>query len=262
MSRLHQIFNSDVGASGADAGGTSTTAQLGFDTLFAASREPILIIDAASGRITEANPSAVELLRTSHGLLIDAPLKSALAQHSATVIDAGLAHARLRGGTHTLNIPSLRGGRALRVRVSVFWAGMSSYFLMRLDSNDAGRLLGDPTRPDSAMFQLIDDAPIGFLITDVNLQIDYANRAFIAMIDLASGAELRGKSLKLWLDLTTAELAALQTQLCQRQAVSRLKSSLRCSHNGVRDVEVHAIAVPDDQDPCWGFSVKVLRMLN
>jgi PAS domain-containing protein len=261
MSRFHRIFESDFGG-GADAGGPATSAQLSCDALFTASSEPILIIDAASGRITEANPSAVELLRTSHGLLIDAPLQSALDQHSAALIDAGLALALLRGGTHTLHIPSPRGGQALRLRVSLFWTGTNSYFLIRLGSDHAGRLFSDPVHPDSTTFRLIDEAPVGFLITDVNLQIDYANRAFIAMIDLASGVDVRGKSLKFWLHLNAAELAALQMQLCQRQAVSRLRSSLRCSPNGVRQVEVHAIAVPDDQAPCWGFSVHALRMLN
>ena len=260
MSRPNKSFESDAYSSGTE--GSAATARLRCDVLFAASREPLLIVEVNSGVIMDANPAAAGLLRIRQAQLIGAPLGSALDQQSAAIVSAGFALAQMRGGTHALNIPALRGAPALCVRVSMFRIGEKSYFLMRLGLDDAGQFVVDTVCSDAALFQLIDEAPVGFLITDLNLQIDYANRAFIAMIDIGPDADVCGKSLAHWLDLSAAELAALQRRLCQRQAVTRLKSSLHCSRNGVRHVEVQAIAVPDDQEPCWGFSVNELRLLN
>jgi nitrogen-specific signal transduction histidine kinase len=260
MLRLDEISESDSGTGETD--GSATTSRLRCDVLFAASREPVLIVEADSGLIMDANPSAARLLQICPAELIGAALKTALDQRSLGIVNAGFALAQISGGTHMLNICGSRGGEALCVRISVFWTRDKLYFLMRLGSSDADAFLMEPLRSDSTMFQLIDEAPVGFLMTDANLQIDYANRAFISMIGPASRANLRGTPLARWLNFTAAELAALQKQLCQRQAVTRLKSSLRCARRDARQVEVHAIAVPDDQAPCWGFSVALLRLLN
>jgi len=260
MLRLDKLSESDSDAGETDT--SATTSRLSCDVLFAASREPVLIVAADSGLIMEANPSAARLLQICHAELIGAALKSAFDQRSVAIVNAGMTLAKIRGGTQALNVPALRGGQALCVRISVFRAGDKSYFLIRLGSNHADPFVIDPVRSDSRMFQLIDEAPVGFLITNVDLQIDYANQAFVAMISIGSQDNLRGSSLARWLDLTVAEVAALQMQLCQRQAVTRLRSSLRCPRKGVRDVEVHAIAVPDEHETCWGFSVNLLRLLN
>jgi PAS domain-containing protein len=259
MSRYAQFYESDPRAREMD--GTAPSARLSCDALFAAAREPVLIVETPSGLIVNANPAAGSLLQIDPAQLIGARLESAFDEHSATCIETSFTLTQLQGGTHELNIRARHGGEAMCARVCLFRAAEQSYFLMRLASSEASasKVAGSS---DLKAFKVIDGAPVGFLITDLNFHIHYANRAFIAMLDLASQADVRGECLARWLDFGEAQRAAMRRQLGQRQAVSRLMGSLSSARSGVRRVEVEAIAVPDGPGPCWGFSVTVLPLLN
>ena len=65
-----------------------------------------------------------------------------------------------------------------------------------------------------------------------------------------------------WLQLSDTDLAGLQDQMSQRQASTVMSAGLRCGPNSLREVEVCAVAVPDGQMSCWGFTVRELPRLN
>ena len=127
-----------------------------------------------------------------------------------------------------------------------------SYLLIRLEAATARAGRGAP----SEVFDALDESAVGFVVTDAGLRIEYANRAFITMIGLESPEDVRGRSIARWLELSELDVAQLHEQMARHEAVTEIATALVADHESPRDVEVTAVAVPDELHPCWGFSVR------
>jgi PAS domain-containing protein len=258
--------------------------------LFAAASQAVMIVELASGNIVEANPAAAALLDSERTQLLgssflgafDADSTPALAQMIATVrrrghIERVIARTRGRSAARGSRLARwARAGRDIAITLSLVSAESDAYMLVRLlpaaraasDRNDHGD--GDGARDSdtrdasdakvpSLVLDAIDKAPEGFVVTDPELRLSYANRAFIRMAGLDSLAQLQGNSLTLWLELTQADLTRLNEQMARREAVTVFNTTLRRSSLSTRgaslEVEVSAIAVPDGRERSWGFRI-------
>lgn len=166
-----------------------------------------------------------------------------------------MASARLSGNGKRINART-HGSRGcdIGVTLSVVHADSDSYLLVQLLAEAHG---ADEhgVEVSSIVMDAIEQAPVGFVVTDPGLRLTYANRAFIEMTGLASLDELRGRSLAVWLELSQSDLSRLHDQMARREAVTVWNTMLRRSSVSTRAVEVSAIAVPDGAEPCWGFRV-------
>jgi PAS domain-containing protein len=262
MLPLHQWLVLDQAETDENSAHGRLLASLPCDWLFMASDEPVLIVDATTGHIAEANPPAAMLFRTSRADLVGTRFLSAFDHCCFAALQSSL-HAALSTGTALIaNLRAQHGDAQMSARLSLFRSPSATYWLVRLTSTIAERVSDDACGAGSAVFRAVDNAPVGFLITDAEFVIDYANRLFIDMVRVTSSAAVRGSSLLQWLTLTQEDLARLGLQLSQRQAVAQLKTRLNPRDHIARDVEVCAIPVPDGPDPCWGFSVSELPRLN
>ncbi len=228
-----------------------------YENLFTASVEPVLIVDAATENIVEANPAAALAMRTTRGALIGTRFLWAFDQGSRRTLRNRLAISRVTGSTKPINLRTADGAIPLRVTLSWFHSAPDSYLLIRLC-----RVKGDRHGVPSVVFDAIDGGPDGFLIADGALRIEYANRAFLELIELESRSDVQGESLLRWLRLSEADCQRLHRQLLLRQAASLLSTQLRGGSCRARPVEVCAIAVPDGPQSCWGFGIRELFPVN
>ncbi len=244
-----------------NSGETSSSTPLPCAQLFSASSEAVMILDAASDKILQANPSAAALLRTTRTALIGTRFLSAFESSSSAEIDRHTRLARTSGSSDVMAVRA-RGGRIeLRARISLVRAASQSYFLVRLEPAVCEALTMS-AGPGSAVLEVIDGAPVGFLITEAGFHVDYANRAFIEMAGVNSEAEVRGSPLTRWLRLSEADLGQLAQQLSAREATSRVTTQLCSAGNRSRRVELCAIPVADGEHTWWGFTVSELPRLN
>ncbi len=264
--------------------------------LFAAASQAVMIVELASGNIVEANPAAAALLDSERTQLLgssflgvfDPDSTPALAQMIATVrrrghIERVIARTRGRSAARGSRLARwARAGRDIAITLSLVSAESDAYMLVRLlpatraasDRNDHGDGDSDGDGADdsdtrdasdakvpSLVLDAIEKAPEGFVVTDPELRLSYANRAFIRMAGLDSLAQLQGNSLTLWLELTQADLTRLNEQMARREAVTVFNTTLRRSSLSTRgaslEVEVSAIAVPDGRERSWGFRISV-----
>jgi len=228
-----------------------------YESLFMASAEPVLIVDAATENIVEANSAAATVLRTTQAALIGARFLGAFDQGSRRALKNRLAISRATGGIKPINLRTANGAIPLRVTLSLFHAAPDSYFLVRLKVGQ-----GDRSAIPSAVFDAIDGGADGFLITDGAFRIEYANQSFLALIALKSQSDVIGESLGRWLRLSDADFLRLNRQLLLRHAASLLCTHVRSDPFRPRRVEVCAIAVPDGANSCWGFGIRELARLN
>jgi PAS domain-containing protein len=229
------------------------------DWLFSVASEPVIIVDAATEHIVQANPAAAELLGTSLSALLAAPILEAFEISSKTPITDAMERARSAPQAETKPIRAAGNGAEVAAKVSLFYAGGEAYLLVRLASIMDHEALGTTESP---VFDAIEGASVGFLVTDAGLRVEYANQAFIDMVKLAPSTAILGKSLASWLEFSERDMAQLHNQMLQRQATTAMTAHLRSERSSPRPVEVCAVAVPNGQLTCWGFTVRELPSLN
>lgn len=252
----------------------ATAAAAGFPDawLFAAATEPVLIVEPASDQIVEVNPAAAALLGAERAALLASSFVGVFAADSTPALLQLIATARLSGYGKRIIVrtrgardgDATRGGRSTRARragrdigvtLSMVFAGSESYLLVRLLPAAHDAIDDTDGEVASLVLDAIEQSRAGFVVTDPDLRLSYANRAFIDMLGLDSPASLRGKSLATWLELSQADLRRLHDQMARREAVTVWKTMLRSSSLCAREVEVSAIAVPDGAERCWGFRI-------
>ena len=235
------------------------------DWLFSVAVEPVIIIDAATNRIVQANPAAAQLLQSSHSALVGAPLGGLLDASCAADLARSLEAARTTGVADGVTLRSPSNGAELRAKLSLFRSDTGAYVLVHLAPGSGGagdRPSADKDPAESPVLDAIDGAAVGFLLTDSGMRIEYANQAFTELVRLGSPDHARGKSLMCWLDLSEGDLAQLRDQMLLRRATSVMTAALRTESNSPLEVEVCAVAVPDGPHTCWGFTIRELPRLN
>jgi PAS domain-containing protein len=230
--------------------------------LFSVAVEPILIVDAATQQVLQANPSAAELVRISQRLLIGSQLKDVFDASSEEAIQRSFERASTAGYSEEISLRTIAGSTKLSARLSLFRAGTQNYLLVRLTAAADATVEQSLGATQTPVFDAIEGASVGFLVTDSGLRVEYANRAFLDMIGLQAFDQVLGKSLVRWLELSDADLAGFQDQMLHREASSLITAALRTEQNLRREVEVCAVAVPDGHVSCWGFTLQELPRLN
>lgn len=242
---------------GAPADAGADRAELSYEWLFDAATEAVLVVEEVSGNVVEANLAAARLLHAERGAVIGKSLLSLFHASSAATLKESLSQARGGSGASARAVATPDRRNELRLTMSVFHAeAADSYMLVRLAQSDTST---QNTAPESAVFEAIEGAATGFLVTDSDLRVQYANPAFAQMIDVASPEDTEGESIARWLELTQEDRDRLSAQMARNEAVTKLVTRLRSAREPRREVEVRAVAVPSDTAPCWGFTVREIR---
>jgi hypothetical protein len=223
--------------------------------LFAAAIESVLIVELPTFRIIEANPSAARRLQTTQAMLIGSPLHGAFHASAGCRLDHALAAAQATGSAAPVLVRTAGGLNRLLVKASLLRSPPDVYLLIRLSGPKA-----DPDRRvvehrQSAVLEAIEEGTVAFAVTDIQLRLEYANRAFIALLGSDSSNAWRGQFLTRWLHLSRLDNARLRNQILQHRAVTELRTILRSSRGSLRQVKAQAVAVQGGDFPCWGFTV-------
>ena len=231
------------------------------ELLFAASNEPVVIVNAANGIIIQANPAAALLVRVGGSELIGMKFASLFENPSTPHLLAALAEAEAVGQStrRSLRTPC---GRDLGADLSLVRVPPESFVLVRMSEAVPRVSPAHTPQRSSVVFDAIEAAPIPFLITDSSFKIDYANRAFISMVGAEIQPAVLDNSLLGWLQLTAADIQHLGERLSQRQAAEIIATVLRPTEGNSRQVEVCAVPVPDGINTRWGFTIRMLPRLN
>ncbi len=224
--------------------------------LFDLSSEAIVIVDAATTTMVEANPAAIALLGLSARKVAGQPFPSGLAEKARRAVATLLARVRTTGRGDMVEVRGAAGQGDLTVTASLFKQETTQLFLVRLASVQRPAAAAAATHARESMAQVIERAPDGFVVTDLDGRVMKANLAFVDLVQLALEDQLRGESLDRWLGRPGVDLSVMLSTLKQQGSVRLFATSLRGEHGALADVEISAVAVPDGDPPCLGFTVR------
>ena len=229
-----------------------------YRSLFQVASEAVLILDAANGKLEEANPAATALFGPDSArpgwLLADSFEADADAKPNAAV-QAMFGRVRATGHGETVTARIARRAGGLHVSASLFRQEKTAHLLVRVSPLDAARNSAQ-SAGHSAMLELIESAPDAFVVTDLDGLILTANHAFIDLAQLAAEAQVRGQSLERWLGRTGVDLNVLISNLRQRGAVRLFATVMRGEYGASTEVEISGVAVAEGEQPCLGFTIR------
>ncbi len=231
-------------------------AETRYRMLFQLWTEPVLILDAATLAVLEANRAADQLLgrggkRGAVRIFLDV-----FAERTRERIQLMLAGMRATGRAEDIQAVLQEDGREVLVSATPFRQENASLVLVRLTypQGEAGAVV--LPRAKSKMLRLVESVPDAFVVTEQDGRIVTANAAFIEMAQLGAEDQAVGQPLERWLGQPGVEMEVLTANLRQRGPVRLFATTLRGEYGATVDVEISAVTVMNGTGPCFGFAIR------
>jgi transcriptional regulator PpsR len=224
--------------------------------LFEMTSEAVLIVDAATMRVVEANPAVGELLDENVKRIVGRAFPEGFSAESTKAIVALLDAVRSAGRSDELRVRLASGKREFLLAASLVRQESGSFFLVRLAPQDSSAGALPVPKRKSMVLELVDKAPDGFVVTDLAGRILTANRAFVDLAQIATEDLVRGESLERWLGRPGVDLKVLISNLRQHGSVQLYATTLLGEFGTSTEVEISAVAVPNAEEPCLGFTIR------
>jgi transcriptional regulator PpsR len=221
--------------------------------LFERSSEAVIILEAASLRIREANPAAHSLLGARAGSLAGKKLLSVLDRNSRDAVQALVGSALVSDNVSPITLRLSRGAREVQASVAGFTQDRGQFLLLRLVSQGEGAApSGVPVN------ELIDLMPDAFVVANSSLEIVSANSAFVEMVQASSEDSLRGRNLSETIGRPGIELDLIEGQIDQHGAARNVSTVVRVGRDLEGEpVELSAVRT-GGEEPFYAFVIRAI----
>jgi len=222
--------------------------------LFELSAEAVLIVDAATRRITDANPAAKKLIGGRKDNLVGQAFSAILHNEDR---DAGVALLGAVAATEKvppLGVRMADGRQACELSATLFREGRGAFFLVRLSPlTQASDARAAADRSLEATLERIPDA---FVLTDDALVILAQNSAFLDLTQTARAEQVTGQPLGRFVGRPGIDLTLLIAQLRDHGAVRNFTTIVRGEYGLQDEVELAAVATEDNGRACYGITLR------
>ncbi len=230
--------------------------EMRYRLVFEHSAEAALIVDAASLRVIEANPSARQLLGDAvKTLAVGRNVLQLFGEGSQTNVRALLESVRAGGRPDQVEGRVRRPNKYVLVSASLFRQDDAALFLMRLSTKGPGDTASFP-KLKSKMLKLVENAPDGFVMTQSDGVVLAANAAFIDMVNARAEEDVRGQPLERWIGRPGVDVDILIKNLRQRGSIRLFSTTLSGEMEPRSDIEISAVSVMNGGKPCFGFTMR------
>ena len=220
--------------------------------LFQLSPEAVLIVDALTQRIVEANPAAAALLDEDQAALVNRGFLELFSTEGQLALQALLAGRRTGSKPEEARVRLSHSRREIAVSAAMFRQDAAGFFLVRLFTGAPEAAIAE-TNPFSGLAEGAADAMV---VTTPDSQVLAANRSFLELAELGTEAEARGQGLDRWIGRLGVDVDVLMANLRQRGAVRLFTTVLRGEYGARADIELSATAMGDEKQRSYGFIIR------
>lgn len=222
--------------------------------LFDMVADAILVVDAVSGRILEANPRAAELLAGGDNI-IGKPFPAGFDHAGMAAVASLLREAQAVGKGSATGVGAANSDAGFTVVANFLRQGNESRFLVRLGTigGDGSALAG---QGEHYLPESLRRSPDAVLLMDSDGRIEAVNKTFLDLAQLVSEEQALGYSADRWLGRTGVDLNVLLANLRQRDSVRLFATALRGELGAVTDVEISACRLSEVRPPLFAFFVR------
>jgi transcriptional regulator PpsR len=222
--------------------------------LFQLASEGVLIFDANTEKLEEANPAAYQILgdvARKSGWTLGESLDAQGAKDYAELV----AKVKTNGRADTFLARTAEGARDMSISVSLFRQDNSSHLMVRL-AHPGAPLKNKDNGGQQRLLKIMEAAPDALVVTDLDGRILSANRAFLELIQIASEDLVLNQSLEKWLGRAGVDMNVLISNLRQGGTVRLFATTMRGEFGSNEQVEISAVSVTSGDLPCLGFTIR------
>jgi transcriptional regulator PpsR len=235
--------------------------QTRYRLLFQRSPDGVMVVDARTGAVSEANAAAADLMGTTVEELTDAEhaFPEVLELDDPSLLEDHLEEARELGAADAMDVET-RDGRRIRVRTSLMPADPNPLFLVHVraagpsGAEEPGAPVPTGLREQSDLF--LERAPDAFVLMDDEGTVLRANRAFAEMAQLSGPDGAVGKTLGRWLGRPGADLTVLLAMIRKHEVIRVFSTSIQGDLGGQTEVEISAAGLPGPGSARMGLSIR------
>ena len=225
--------------------------EMRYRMLFENSSEPVLVVEAGSLRVREANSAAHSLLGARAGSLPGKKLLSVIDKGSRDDVQS-LAGAALASDTVSpATITVSKNSREVSASVTGFTQDRTRLIMFRL-------VPLDEPHPEavSPVVRLVDAMPDAFVVANEDLEIVDANEAFVELVQAASLDQLRGRHLSETIGRPGIDLDLIEGQIDQHGSARNVATVLHPGRDSEGEpVEISAVRSSGDE-PLFAFVIR------
>lgn len=230
-------------------------AETRYRLLFQFASEAVLIVDAGTHKVIEANPAAVRLTGKPAKKIIGKALSEIFSAEGDKAVQDLLSE--VRGAARTDGVRArLTGGDEFLVSASLFRQKDAAHFLVRLTPVQPESPAGLVTKAQSKLLHVVESLPDGFVVTGLDRRVLVANSAFVDLTQLANAEQVRGEPLERWLGRSDVDINVLIASLREHGSVRNYGTVIRGEYGSSEDVDVSAVSVLNGEQPCFGFTIR------
>ena len=221
--------------------------------LFDISSEPVIIVETASRRITDANPAALRLTGGRDPSLTGQPFASLFAEEDR---EAALALLAAAGQAREPVSALLHVGpdrHPATVSVTLFRQQNATHSLVRLLPSAIPEPRDDT---QAAALAALDRLPDAFVLADDGFRVLAANGAFLDLAEAATLEQVAGQPLANWLGRPGIDMGLLEAALREEGSLRNFATLLRGGLGAEEDVEVSAVALTHNGRHLHGIAIR------
>ena len=224
-----------------------------YRVLFEMASEAVIVLDANTFKIIEANPRAADLLGDSVKKLNGRLLMDYLTKGDRIQVQSLLSKVAYNSTVADLNT-SIQSGQEVYLSAAPFRNENQSLILVTLKR--AGEFIDrQDSSAQSLVIQALENAPDGFIVTNSAGKILTANQAFLRLIMSDKLEQILNESLDRWLERSSVDLRVMLSNLQEKGAIKLFATSIRDTFGTLHPVEISAVSVPYPH-ACLGFTIR------
>lgn len=227
--------------------------------LFQEVSEAVLIVNARTYKIDEANPAAGKFFAETPDALTGKPLLDHFLKKSHRSIEEAINEA-LSSGSAVSEELKLKGGKECKISVSPFRDDDNVRLIMRIIMHAAEKSSG---AEHDHLVDVIENLPDGLVVADSDLRVLQANKSFSDMTRLSGSRQAIGRRLGDFIGRSSTDLNVLVSSIKNHGSARNFSTVLRDQFGAEERVEVSAVEAPSDSGDVYGFSIRnVARRLE
>jgi transcriptional regulator PpsR len=226
-----------------------------YRVLFQLSNEPMLICDAATRKVTEANAACLAAFKMPLSRLVGRSLPSLFDEHDGEALGGLITNAMSGAESRAAVLRAAAGEARFNTTVNLFRQDGASHLLVRPTPATGA---GHQAAANDATFlhALLERLPEAFVVTDGDGRVIEANRRFLDVAELPALSAASGHVLDDWLGRPGIDFGVLMASLKDSGAIRGFSTVLRGAYGAQEPVDVTAAALFDHAEPRFGFLMR------
>ena len=226
-----------------------------YRVLFDTSSEAVLMVDATTQRVLEANIGAQALLKDTGKRLVGRDVRECFEGDSQGEVQSLLRMALATGRIEMCSARMAGMPSAWTVSATVFRQEGGAQFLVRLVARESMAVAHPEGGSSAVLSEAMERFPDGWLLTDTTGTIKSVNEEGMALLGLTASSQVVGQSLERWFLRGAVDWGVLNTSLRQQLPVRNFATEVRTLSGMTLPVEVSAVYLTRPE-PMYAFFVR------